>query len=387
MINRSISSLLASRLSRFPVVGLLGPRQVGKTTLVKNLAKKMQGAVYLDLELPSDLNRLRDAELFFKENIQHPLVLDEIHHKPDLFPVMRSIIDMKRRPGRFVVTGSASPAVIQHGSETLAGRIIFCELHPLTLPEVKGDYKRLWLRGGFPAAYMAKSNAYGTEWLQGFMQTYIQRDIPSLGLTSNSTILRRLLQMLASTNGSMVNYSALSKSLGISVPTVINYIDVLEQTFIIRRLPAFHFNARKRLVKGPKIFIRDTGLLHAIWGVDHFNTLLGNYLVGHSWEGFVIQQVAALLKDQYSMFYYRTQDGTECDLVIVKGDKPEVAIEIKFTDSPSLSKGNMIAFQDLKAKHQWIVTPSAKDHSYSKDIKVFNVQSFLTVLEDHNFFY
>jgi predicted AAA+ superfamily ATPase len=386
MISRRISSLILSRLSRFPVVGLLGPRQIGKTTLTKDLLKSLKNSVYLDLELPSDLNLLRDPELYFRENLTRTIALDEIHHKPDLFPVMRSLIDIKRKAGRFLVTGSASPSVIQHGSETLAGRIIFCEMHPISLLEIMDDYKKLWLRGGFPDSYFAKSNRDSMEWRQGFVQTYIQRDIPSLGLSSNKTLLNRLLLMISSTQGSISNYSALSKSLGVSVTTVADYINILEETFILRRLPSFHTNLKKRIVKAPKIFIRDTGLLHLLWGIDNMNPLMGHHLVGHSWEGFVIQQIAANLKDDFSLFYYRTQDGAEVDLVIVKGNKPVVCLEIKFTDNPVLSKGNYIALTDLNAKHNFIVTPSAKDHAYDKKIRVFNISSVLKELEHLGFF-
>ncbi|MFM7488403.1 MAG: ATP-binding protein [Cytophagales bacterium] len=194
MIKRHIIPQIQTLLKQFPVVGIVGPRQVGKTTLAKDLVKTTnKKGLYLDLELPSDLNLLRDAELFFKEHLDTQLVLDEIHHKPDLFPVMRSLIDLKRKPGRFLVTGSASPAVIQHGSETLAGRIAFCELHPFSITETNDDFKKLWLRGGFPDSYLAKSKGDSMRWRENFIQTYIQRDVPSLGLVANKNTLRKLL--------------------------------------------------------------------------------------------------------------------------------------------------------------------------------------------------
>lgn len=381
MIRRQIIPQLQAKLRLFPVVGVLGPRQVGKTTLVKAIAQTTgKKSTYLDLELPSDLNLLRDPELYFRENSDQQVILDEIHHQPDLFPVMRSLIDIKRKPGRFLITGSASPAVIQHGSETLAGRIAFCELHPLSLFEVAGDYRRLWLRGGFPDSYLAKTNQSSMEWRQSFLQTYIQRDVPSLGLVTNRNTLRKLLQMISSTQGAVVNYSSLSKSLGVSVPTVIRYVEVLEETFIVRRLPSYHVNLKKRLVKAPKLFIRDSGLLHTLWGINTMNDLMGHHLVGHSWEGFVLQQVAAGLKPEYELYYYRTQDGAEVDLVITKANKPFISLEIKFTDNPVLSKGNHIASADLKAKHNFIVTPSAKDHAYDLRNRVFSIDSALLQL-------
>jgi predicted AAA+ superfamily ATPase len=381
MIKRHILPQIQTLLKQFPVVGILGPRQVGKTTLAKELVKKTdKKGLYLDLELPSDLNLLRDAELFFKEHLDTQLVLDEIHHKPDLFPVMRSLIDIKRKPGRFLVTGSASPSVIQHGSETLAGRIAFCELHPLSITETNEDFKKLWLRGGFPDSYLAKSMGDSMRWRENFIQSYIQRDVPSLGLVANRNTLRKLLLMIGHSHGSIVNYSSLSKSLGVSVTTIINYVQVLEDTFVIRKLPAYHTNIKKRLVKAPKLFIRDAGLLHSLWGVDSLRGLLSHHLVGHSWEGFVIQQIAAHLKGKYEMFYYRTQDGAEADLVITQSAKPIVSIDIKFSDDPVLSKGNHIALADLRAKHNLIITPTAKDHAYDKNSRVFSLPTALAEL-------
>ena len=339
-------------------------------------------AVYLDLELPSDVNLLRDPELYFRENMGSTLVLDEIQHAPGLFPVMRSLIDINRKPARFIVTGSASPDLLRQGAETLAGRIIFCEMGPLSLLEIKyKDYQKLWLRGGFPAAYLAKSNRDSFEWLTGFVQTYVHRDIAALGLSVNRSVIMQLLQMISSTNGSVINYSSLSKSLGVSVTTIIKFVDILEDTFIVRRLTAYHHTVKKRLVKAPKIFIRDTGLLHALWNTHSMKDLFGHHLLGHSWEGFVIQQIAVHLRDELQLYYYRTQDGSEMDLIIVKGTKPFVALEIRFTDNPVLTKGNHIAMEDLKAKHNFIVTPSAKEHPYNKIVRVVSLPTVLQKLQ------
>ena len=340
-------------------------------------------AVYLDLELPSDVNLLRDPELYFRENMGSTLVLDEIQHAPGLFPVMRSLIDINRKPARFIVTGSASPDLLRQGAETLAGRIIFCEMGPLSLLEIKyKDYQRLWLRGGFPAAYLAKSNRDSFEWLTGFVQTYVHRDIAALGLSVNRSVIMQLLQMISSTNGSVINYSSLSKSLGVSVTTIMKFVDILEDTFIVRRLTAYHHTVKKRLVKAPKIFIRDSGLLHALWNTHSMKALFGHHLLGHSWEGFVIQQIAVHLRDELQLYYYRTQDGSEMDLIILKGNKPFVALEIKFTDNPVLTKGNHLAMEDLKAKHNFIVTPSAKEHPYDKDTRVLSLVTLLQKLQE-----
>lgn len=389
MITRSIQAAIQDRLKRFPVIGIIGPRQVGKSTLVKFLLKNaLKNSLYLDLELPSDQNALRDPELFFRENINKTLALDEIQLRPGLFPVIRSVIDIRRKPARFIVTGSASPSLLQQGAETLAGRIVFCELHPFSLSEIqKADYRKLWLRGGFPASYLAKSNAAGFEWLNSFINTYVQRDLPGLGLPANRTLMIRLLQMISHTHGSIFNYSTLSRSLGVSVTTVLKYIDMLEDTFVIRRLPAFHVNLKKRIVKAPKAFIRDTGLLHSLWNVNSMPGLLGHHLAGHSWEGFVIQQIAANLKENAQLYYYRTQDGAEADLVITQADKPFVCVEIKLTDNPALTKGNHIALQDLKAKHNFIVTPSAIEHAFDKNIRVVDLNTLIMKLRQLKLFY
>lgn len=380
---------MLDRLKRFPVVGIIGPRQVGKSTLVKTMLKStLKDSLYLDLELPSDQNALRDPELYFRENLNKTLALDEIQLRPGLFPVMRSVIDIKRKSSMFLVTGSASPALLQQGSETLAGRIIFCELHPFSISEIGvTDNKKLWLRGGFPASYLAKNNAVSFEWLNSFINTYVQRDLPALGLPANRTLMVRLLQMISNTHGSILNYSSLSKSLGVSVTTVQKYVDILEDTFIVRRLSAYHVNLKKRIVKAPKAYIRDTGLLHSLWNVNNTTSLFGHHLVGHSWEGFVIQQIAANLKDHALLYYYRTQDGAEADLVIAVADKPFVCMEIKLTDNPVLTKGNYIALQDLKAKHNFIVTPSAKEHAFDKNIRVVDLNALMKKLKTLNVCY
>jgi predicted AAA+ superfamily ATPase len=366
------------------VVGIIGSRQVGKTTLVKSILKMAsKDAVYLDLELPSDVNLLRDPELYFRENMKRTLVLDEIQHAPGLFSVMRSLIDVNRKPARFIVTGSASPELLRQGAESLAGRVIFCEVGPLSLLEVNAkDYQKLWLRGGFPSAYLAKNNKDSFEWLNSFVQTYVHRDIAALGLSVNKQVIMQLLQMISSTNGSVINYSSLSKSLGVSVTTIMKFVDILEDTFVVRRLTAYHHSMKKRLVKAPKIFIRDTGLLHALWNVHDTKALFGHHLLGHSWEGFVIQQMAAHLREDVQLHYYRTQDGSEVDLIIVKGNKPFVALEIKYTDNPVLTKGNHIALEDVRAKHNFVVTPSAKEHPYNKNVRVVDLPTMLQKLQE-----
>lgn len=384
MIFRTISRTLQSQRKRFPVLGLIGPRQVGKTTLVKNLLSlPVRQTLYLDLELPSDQTLLRDPELFFREHMDKTIVLDEIQWQPGLFPVMRSVIDLHRGNGRFVITGSASPALLKQGAETLAGRIVFNELHPFSMTELHElDYRKLWLRGGFPAAYQAKTHKAAFEWLASFVASYVQRDLPALGFGSERMPMSRLIQMIAGSHGSVVNHSTYAKSLGVSVPLIIKYMDLLEDTFLLRKLPAYHPHLKKRVVRSPKLYLRDSGLLHSVWRVGTMTELLGHFLAGYSWEGFVIQQVAAALDPRHQLFFYRTQDGAEVDLIITKGDRPSVALEIKLTNAPTLTKGNYLAFADVGARHNFVVTPSSHDYPWDGAVRVVSIHSLMVRLGD-----
>lgn len=378
MFNRFLRPLLATSLTYFPAVAVLGPRQVGKTTLVKTLLGNFtKDVIYLDLEYIADQRRLQQPDLFFQANQDKVIVLDEIQRMPDLFPLLRSLIDQYRVPGRFILLGSASPDLLKNASETLAGRVVYLELSPLHLLEVEPvyGYRDHWLRGGFPDALQAPTQQLWQLWMDSFIQTYIQRDLPDLGLSAPPSTIRALLTMLSSIQGGQLNYSDLARSLDVSVATVQSYVGFLENTYLIRRLPPYFVNIGKRLVKAPKIYVRDSGLMHRLAGIDDFNALSGNLLLGGSWEGYVVQQVIARLPADVTPFYYRTQNGAELDLLLVKGGKAVVALEIRYSNAPSLTRGNTQAIMDLGIEHTLIVTPEADGYWLRKDVQVCSIQN------------
>jgi uncharacterized protein len=312
IIERSLYPKLLESLKTFPVVGLVGPRQVGKTSLARQLVAELaqtaqsntqsaQSAVMLDLERPSDLAKLTEPELYLEPLANRLVVLDEVQLRPDLFPVLRALVDARRRPGRFLILGSAAPALIQHSSETLAGRVDFLELAPLTLNEinlnetntqpantVNSTAQNLWSRGGFPDSYLARSDVASMRWREAFVRSYLERDIPQLGIRISAATLRRFWLMLAHYHGQLWNASTLAGSLGVSAPSVRHYLDILESTFMVRVLQPYSANLGKRLVKSPKVYLRDSGLLHALLNLPNHNALLGHPMLGASWEGWVI---------------------------------------------------------------------------------------------------
>lgn len=364
MFERILAADLQEQISDRPAVALVGPRQVGKTTLVKTLTAQFDpAAVYLDLESLEDLNRLRDPEFYLTERQDKLVIIDELQRMPDLFPLLRSLIDRHRVPGRFVLLGSASPQLLQQSSESLAGRIAYLELQPLSWPEVRLElpYQQHWLRGGYPDMLLANTDRAASRRMNDFIQTYVERDLPTLGLGASPARVRTLLSMLVSVHGNQVNNSELSRSLGLSVPTIQHYLDFLEQAFLIRRLPPYFVNIGKRLVKAPKLYIRDSGMFHALAAIQTAEALSGSLYVGSSWEGYVVQQVIASLAYDTQPYYYRTADGSELDLVLVRGGQPVVGIEIKYTNAPVLSRGNYIASRDLGTLPLLVVTPSAQD--------------------------
>lgn len=378
MFLRTIEKEVMELIVDTPAIALLGPRQVGKTTLVKQLATRFPNpSIYLDLESETDLNRLRDAELYLEEREDSTIIIDEIQRMPSLFPLLRSLIDKNRIAGRFVLLGSASPDLLKNSSETLAGRISYLELHPLMFGEVKEQvsYREHWLRGGFPDVLQAASNNSAFRKMGDFISTYLERDLPLLGIPANPRDMRLLMNMLVSVHGSLLNVSQLANSLKMSVPTVQNYLGYLESAFLIRRLQPWFVNISKRLVKTPKVYIRDSGMLHSLAGITDAEELAGNILLGNSWEGYVIQQVIAGLPYNIQPYFYRTQDGAELDLVLVKGNNVKVAIEIKYTNSPVLSRGNTLAQEDLGNPTLLVVTPSAEDYNMRENVVVCSIST------------
>ncbi|GAB3489807.1 ATP-binding protein [Spirosoma knui] len=347
------------------------------------MSNYIKEVIYLDLEYFVDQNRLKQPDLFFQANQDKVVVLDEIQRMPELFPLLRSLIDQYRVPGRFVLLGSASPDLLKNPSETLAGRIVYLELTPLHLLEVSEQYsyRDHWLRGGFPDALQAPNQLIWQLWMDSFIQTYIQRDLPDLGLPAPASTVRNLLTMLAGIQGGQLNYSDLARSLDLSVSTVQHYVGFLENTYLIRRLPPFFVNIGKRLVKAPKVFVRDSGLMHRLTGIDDFNALSGNLLLGASWEGYVVQQVIARLKTDITPYYYRTQNGAELDLLLVKGGKPIVALEIRYSNAPTLTRGNTQAINDLGIDQALVVTPEADGYWLQKDVRVCSITNVWDSLE------
>ncbi|MCF8252901.1 MAG: ATP-binding protein [Saprospiraceae bacterium] len=379
---RHIEQDLLQRLHNFPVVGITGPRQAGKTTLAKNIVKDTgREALYLDLELPSDLNRLRNAELFLKENEEKLVIIDEVQRKPELFPLLRALIDQHRVPGRFLILGSASPELLRQSSETLAGRISYLELTPFHFKELPdSDFKKHWLRGGFPPTLFSLTDEAAFQWIQDFITTFIERDLPQFGLNAPAQTLRTLLQMLTGVHANLLNQEMLANSLGLTSPTVKRYLSYLENTYFIRYLLPWHINIGKRLVKTPKLFYRDSGVLHQLSSITNSSDLIGHQLAGSSWEGYVVQQVIANLPQNLLPYFYRTKDGSELDLVLVKGNHPIMALEIKMSSNPTLSKGTRIAHQDVGKPPLYIVTPHEGDYPMDENIRVCDLKYLLEKL-------
>jgi len=375
LIERSDKIRILEYLKIFPAVAILGPRQCGKSTLAKQIGQSIKGFIYLDLENLSDLRRINDLQLFFELNPDATVCFDEVQLRPDLFSELRSIIDKDPKPGRILLLGSASRELVNKSSESLAGRIGYIELTPFTLTEIitheKDSQNKLWMRGGFPIAYLTETDKQSFIWRQAYIRSFLERDIV---LGSNSIPLltvNRLLQMLAYNNGQLFNSSRIGSSLAISHNTTRNYLDFFEKSFLTRTLQPYGINLGKRLTKSPKVFIRDTGLLHVLLEIENINQLLGHPVYGSSWEGYVIENLTTQLYDWKSWFY-RTATGSEIDLILTKGLK-KLAFECKATTAPTVTKSNFIALQDLEIEELYIVAPVKELFYMSKNVIVGNL--------------
>ncbi len=363
MINRVIEQSVLRSLNFFPAVGILGPRQVGKTTLARKLIDGLsKPAIYYDLELVEDFETLSQNATWVLENsIDKTIVIDEVQRYLPLFPQLRALIDRKREAGRFILLGSASPDFLQKSSESLAGRIAYHELSPILKSEAESAFipqPTHWHRGGFPDALLAPDSGYWYQWQQNFIKTYVEQDLSAMGISTTIPLLNNFLRMISHLHGSLLNYSTLSNSLGMANATVKRYVEILEQAYLIRRLEPWFVNVSKRIVKSPKIYIRDSGNLHFLSNIRHYEDLITHPIAGASWEGYVIEQVIPLLDPAIRPYFYRTSNGAEMDLVLVDGITPVVSIEIKLSLAPALKRGSTESVADLKTKNNYVVTPN-----------------------------
>jgi len=383
MIKRLLQEIVEKSLIKYPVVGILGSRQVGKTTLAKMIKNRMKRKViYLDLELPSDLNKLQDPELYLGRFEDTLVIIDEIQRMLSLFPLLRALVDRKRTAGRFLILGSASPELIRHSSESLAGRIIYHELSPFSLAEINSEsIQKLWLRGGYPKSYLLRSNDDSFTWREAFIKTYLEMDIPQLGIRIPAQHLRRFWTMIAHSHGQLWNASKIAGSLGVSAPTVRSYLDILEETFIVRQIQPYHPNIKKRLIKSPKVYIRDSGLLHTLLNIRTIEDLHGHPSLGSSWEGFVVEQFLGILPERWRAYFYRTGAGAEIDLILFDSKHKPVAIEVKYSMSPKVDRGFWNAYEDLSCKKGFVVYPGVEPYPLGKNVVTLPVKDLAKIFD------
>ena len=371
MFNRLALDKIREQLAWSPAVAILGARQIGKTTLAKLIAVEHPESIYLDLENPQALARLAQADVFFQANRHRLVVLDEIQNVPELFSQMRGEIDADRRNGRFLILGSASFKLLKQ-SQSLAGRLALVDMAGLLLDEVHqafADIQTLWLRGGFPPSYTARSDGASWAWRDGFVRHFLNTDLPALGLNVAPELMRRFWRMVAHWHGQMFNASGIAASLGVSAPSVTRYLDHLTSSLMLRRLEPYHANLGKRLVKSPKIYVRDSGLLHYLLGIRDVNDLLGHPSTGASWEGFCIEQICCQLPPGASVSFYRSAAGAELDLVVENGSK-KIGYEIKFSSAPKVTKGFWLACEDTGVDKAYVVAPVQEGWTMANNVEV-----------------
>jgi uncharacterized protein len=372
MIERALEPILSQRLNEAPAVALTGPRQVGKTTLALKQAA-VNGAIYLDLESTADRARLAEPELFLANYLDQLVILDEVQRVPGLFPVLRGLIDRGRREGRrtglYLLLGSASLDLLKQSGETLAGRISHLELTPFTAPETNGlvSDDDLWVRGGFPDSCLALDDSVSLRWREDFIRTYLERDIPQLGPRIANETLRRFWTMLAHNQGGVLNVSQLARNIGVDGRTAAGYIDLLVDLLLIRRLAPYHANVGKRLVKSPKVYVRDSGVVHALLGIPSLEGLLAHPVVGASWEGFVIENLIVAAGPMATSWFYRTSAGAELDLLLEWPDGDRWAIEVKRSLDPRPGRGFYHACEDVSPSDRFVVYPGADTYPLASD--------------------
>ena len=348
-----------------PIVTLLGPRQCGKTTIARVIAQK-NGAAIFDLGDQADNAALTNPNLALSGK-RGLIIIDEVQHRPELFPALRVLVDRPDNAARFLLLGSASPTLVRGVSETLAGRTSFVDMAGFTLEEVgSSEWRQLWLRGGFPRSWLADSDALSFEWKKAFIRTFLERDIPQLGISIPAAALSRFWTMIAHSHGQIWNGSALSRSFGVSEKTVKRYLEILEGTFLVRTLPPWHDNLGKRLVKSPKVYIRDSGILHALLGIDTMDALLSHLIAGASWEGFAIETVRVRFPDAQA-FFYATHGGAELDLLLIDPDR-RYGFEMKLNEAPKLTRSMMVSIEDLKLDGLFVIYPGTRQYPLSERV-------------------
>lgn len=393
MIDRNITDKLINGLKNAPVVALSGPRQVGKTTLALQIAANAFGkeSAYLDLELDTDLNKLSDPESYLRRFEDKLLIIDEVQRKPDLFRMLRGLVDIRKRAGessgQFLLLGSASRDLLQQSSESLAGRIRYLELTPFSALEIfKNDKlgfnpEKLWFRGGFPDSYLATSDDESWEWRNDFISTYVERDIPQMGPQIPATRMKKFWTMLAHYHGQQVVLSEIGKSLEVSHPTIKTYLDILTDFYMVRQIQPWAGNTKKRMVKSPKIYLRDSGILHKLLNISSFEDLLGHPVLGASWEGFVIENIIVQLSSKWQYSYYRTTSQTEIDLILEGPDNQTWAIEVKRSSAPKVGTGFHSASEDIKATAKFVIYSGTERYPMTNNTEAIGLTEFLEILE------
>lgn len=382
MIQRRAAYEVASLLGQAPAVVLTGPRQVGKTTLSLEIASE-RNAVYLDLESEADRARLAEPELYFADHPDELIILDEIQRTPGIFETLRGVIDRGRREGkgvgRFFLLGSAALDLLAQSSETLAGRVALVELAPFDVTEVGAEQSdQLWVKGGFPPSFLAADTEASLRWRTDFIRTYLERDIPQLGPRVPAETLRRLWTMLAHNQGGLLNASNLARGLGVSGVTVGHYLDLMVDLLLVRRLQPRLVNVGKRLVRSPKVYVRDSGIVHALLGLLDKEAVLGHPVAGSSWEGLVIENVIAVVGGRAEPSFYRTSNGAEIDLVLSWQDGREWAIEVKRSGAPKLERGTRSALEDLQPERSFVVYPGSERYRLTAETEVIGLPELCT---------
>jgi predicted AAA+ superfamily ATPase len=380
MIKRLLLNLISESFEATPICALLGPRQCGKTTLAKVYTniRKDEDVHFFDLEDPLDLARLDNPKIAF-ESLKGIIVIDEIQLRPNLFSVLRVIVDNTNI--KFLILGSASQELIQQSSETLAGRISYLEMSPFSLQEVD-DIQKLWLRGGFPKSYLSSTDKISMNWRKAYVRTFLEKDIPSFGFNISPHVIRRFWMMLTHYHGQVFNASEIGRSIEVTNKTASRYLDILAGTFMVRRLQPWHENISKRQVKSPKIYFRDSGILHALLGIENKENLYTNPKLGISWEGFAVEEIIRFLRaDDEDCYFWSTQSGAELDLLIIKNGVKH-GFEFKFTDNPKITKSMHIAMQDLKLDNLTIIVPHKVSSKISENISMYGVQDFINTYKE-----